>query len=595
MTDETRDDTGASPHVLREYAVLADGERGALVGPRGDIAWLCAPRWDSGAVFGSLMGAPGHYAITPVERFVWGGHYEDATLIWRNRWATDSGIVECREALAFPGEADRLVLLRRVLAGDVPAAVHVVLDPRADFGADVLRDLRRAEDGSWTGRLGDLDLRWSGAPDATVTDTGGAPRLELDLCVPAGGHHDLVLEIGRGEPAGPPPEPEQAWHRTTTRWRETTPPRIGAAPRDAAHAACVLRGLTTGDGAMVGAVTTSLPERLGGAGNYDYRYVWVRDQCFAGRAAAVAGVDDLLDDAVRFLGARLLENGPGLAPCYTVGGGPVPAERDLDVPGYPGGGRRIGNRAGTQFQLDAFGEILTLLAAAARADRLDADGWRAVGVAADAIEQRWTEPDAGIWELGDRDWTHSRLSCVAGLRDVADAAGAAQAGLAGRWSALADRLLAHTAAAATHPTGRWQRAPDDPRHDGALLLPALRGALPPGDPRTRRTLETYLADLTREGYAYRFRPDDRPLGTAEGAFLFCNFVAALACHQQGDALTARHLFERARSACGPPGLFTEEFDVTERQLRGNLPQAFVHAMLLECSALLEPLEGDSAG
>jgi hypothetical protein len=582
----------SSPQVLREYAVLADGERGAVVGPRGDVAWLCAPRWDSPAVFASLMGAPGRYTITPIERFVWGGHYEDATLIWRNRWATDSGIVECREALAFPGEVDRLVLLRRVLAHDVPAAVRVVLDPRADFGVGALRELGQADDGCWTGRLGDLRLRWSGAPDATVSEVDGAPRLGLDLCVPPGGRHDLVLEIGRGEPEGPPPEPERAWERTETRWHETTPPRIGAAPRDAAHAACVLRGLTTSGGGMVGAATTSLPERLGGAGNYDYRYVWVRDQCFAGRAAATAGVDDLLDDAVRFLGARLLADGPRLAPCYTVGGDPVPAERDLDVPGYPGGGHRVGNRAGGQFQLDAFGELLTLFAAAARHDRLDAEGWRAVQVAVDAIGQRWTEPDAGIWELDDREWTHSRLACVAGLRDVASAAGPGQAGLSGRWSALADRLLAHTAATSTHADGRWQRSPDDPRHDGALLLPALRGALSAGDPRSRRTLDTYLASLTRGGYAYRFRPDDRPLGTSEGAFLLCNFVAALACHQQGDALTARHLFERARSACGPAGIFTEEFDVTERQLRGNLPQAFVHAMLLECAAVLDPLEAD---
>lgn len=586
------DDGEASPHVLREYAVLADGERAALVGPRGDIAWMCAPRWDSPAVFGSLMGASGHYAITPTERFVWGGHYEDATLIWRNRWATDTGIVECREALGFPGDAGRLVLLRRVLTYAVPAALRVVLDPRGDFDAGGLRELHQLDDGSWTGRLGDLHVRWGGASDAKVIEADGPPRLEMNLRVPPGNHHDLVLEIGEDELTGPPPEPEGAWQRTQTRWHETTPPRIGAAPRDAAHAACVLRGLTSHSGGMVGAATTSLPERLGGAGNYDYRYVWVRDQCFAGRAAAVAGVDDLLDDAVRFLGARLLDDGPDLAPCYAVDGGRVPGEADVDVPGYPGGGHTIGNRAGTQFQLDAFGEVLTLLAEAARRDRVDADGWRTVEVAVAAIEQRWTEPDAGIWELDRREWTHSRLSCVAGLREIAAAAGPGQTGLAGRWSALADRILAHTAAHATHPDGRWQRSPDDPRHDGALLLPALRGALPPDDPRSRRTLRTYLTDLTREGYAYRFRPDDRPLGTSEGAFLLCNFLAALSCHQQGDALTARHLFERARSACGPPGLFTEEFDVSERQLRGNLPQAFVHAMLLECSAVLDPLEAD---
>jgi len=582
------DGAAGSPHVLREYALLADGHRGALVGPRGEVAWLCAPRWDSGSVFGSLIGAAGRYAVTPREPFVWGGFYEHASLVWRQRWTTTRGVIECREALAFPGDPGRLVLLRRVEAGDVDAAVHVVLDPRAGYGRGGLNDLRRDDRGCWRARLGDLAMCWTGGEAASVVEADGGPRLELDLTVPAGTRHDLVLELG--EEVGEPPDPDRIWEETATRWRRTTPRSTGAAPRDAAHAAAVLRGMTSSPGGMVAAATTSLPERFNAGYNYDYRYVWIRDQCYAGRAAARAGVPDLLDDAVRFLGARLLEHGPDLAPAYAVDGGAVPGESWLGVPGYPGGGDRVGNRGGAQFQLDAFGELLLLLAEAAALDRLDADGERAVRTAVAAIEKRWTECDAGVWELEDRAWTHSRLICAAGLRAIAGVTGPDRSSDAASWTALADRIVAHTAATSLHPSGRWQRAPDDPRHDGALLLPALRGALPADDPRSRATLETYLAELTREGHGYRFRVDERALGAAEGAFLLCNFVTALACHQQGDALTARHFFERARSACGPPGLLAEEYDVTERQLRGNLPQAFVHALLLECSATLDPLE-----
>ena len=112
--------TTLAPHVLRDYALLADGQRGALVGPRGDIAWMCAPRWDSDGVFSSLIGGCGSYVVTPTGRFVWGGHYEDGSLIWRSRWITDSGIVECREALAFPGDPHRTVLLRRIIAVRAP-------------------------------------------------------------------------------------------------------------------------------------------------------------------------------------------------------------------------------------------------------------------------------------------------------------------------------------------------------------------------------------------------------------------------------------------------------------------------------------------
>jgi len=119
------------PHVLRDYALIADGERGAVVSPRGDIVWLCAPRWDCDAVFSTLIGGEGVYAVTPAHTFVWGGYYEEGTLIWRSRWITASGMTECREALAFPGDRDRAVLLRRIIAGDCPAEVEVLLDPRA--------------------------------------------------------------------------------------------------------------------------------------------------------------------------------------------------------------------------------------------------------------------------------------------------------------------------------------------------------------------------------------------------------------------------------------------------------------------------------
>jgi alpha,alpha-trehalase len=102
-----------TPQVLRQYALLADGERGAVIGPRGDIVWMCVRRWDSDAVFTSLIGGAGQYTVTPTGRYVWGGYYEDRSMIWRSRWITDTGIVECREASAFPADACHAVLLRR--------------------------------------------------------------------------------------------------------------------------------------------------------------------------------------------------------------------------------------------------------------------------------------------------------------------------------------------------------------------------------------------------------------------------------------------------------------------------------------------------
>jgi hypothetical protein len=574
------------PHVLREYALIADGERGALIGPRGDIVWMCVPRWHSGGVFASLIGGAGVYAVTPAQRFVWGGYYEPGTLIWRSRWVTAHGIVECREALAFPGDPHTAVLLRRITAREQPASVHVVLDPRAGFGAHPLRAPRQEEPGHWTARAGGLYLRWHGDTGTARVDRGRrGPRLVMDLQVPQGGQRDLVLELS-GQPLRQPPgEAGRLWRATRQAWEEAVPPLEGViATRDARHAYAVMRGLTAGTGGMVAAATTSLPERAERGRNYDYRYVWVRDQCFAGQAAAAAGAWPLLDAAVRFTCQRLHAEGPRLAPACTVDGGPIPSEHRLGLPGYPGGSDLAGNRVGRQFQLDALGEVLLLLAAAARHGRLDPDGWEAAGIAVRAIAGRWQEPDAGIWELDSQAWTHSRLTCVAGLRAMAGAARSPR--LAASWSALADAILAGTAARATHRSGRWQRSETDPGLDGALLLPPVRGALAAADPRTVRTLRAFSAELTRDGYAYRFRHGRQPLGEAEGAFLLCGFLLALASHQQGDEVAAVRWFERTRAACGPPGLFSEEYDVAQRQLRGNLPQAFVHALLLQAAATL---------
>ncbi|WP_261568634.1 glycoside hydrolase family 15 protein [Frankia gtarii] len=365
------------PHVLRDYAFLGDGERGAVVGPDGDLAWMCAPSWDSDAVFATLIGGAGCYAVTPVGRYSWGGHYDHRSLIWNGRWVTTDGIVECRDALALPADPHTAVILRRIRVLSGSAQIRVVLDVRAGYG------------------LADMD--------------------ELAL----GGEH------------------------------------------------------------------------------------------------------------------------------------------------------------------------------AARHDRLDADGWRAAEAAVDAIRRRGGEPDAGIWEIDPERWAHSRLTCVSGLRTIAAHAPARQAA---RCNALAEAILTDVRADCLHPDGRWQRSPGDPRIDAALLLPALRGALPADDPRSRAAVAAVEAELVRDDYVYRFPPDGGgPLGEEEGAFLLCGFLLALARHAQGDHIGARALFERGRASCGSPGLFAEEFDVDQRQLRGNLPQAFVHALLLECAAVIAPGEKQISG
>ncbi|MGW2896618.1 glycoside hydrolase family 15 protein [Streptomyces sp. NPDC001212] len=569
------------PHALHDYALLADGERGALIGPDGAVNWLCAPTWHDDAVFASLIGGRGVYAITPRGRWVPGGYYEEGTLIWRSRWITTDGVIECRETLAFPGEAGRLVLLRQLTAVDGTAHLRVVLDPCADYGRAPRTSPHRGDDGVWHLNTGRHRLRWQGAASATA----GAEGLTADLVLGPGERRDLVLECSDSPLPHTLPRAERAWAATEQAWRQGVPSlEQTIAPRDARRAHATLRGLTTHGGGMVAAATTSLPERAEAGRNYDYRYVWIRDQSYAGQAAAAVNAPELLDAAVRFVSERLLADGPHLAPAYTVHGTPVPDQRELDLPGYPGGFSRIGNHVEKQFQLDCFGEALLLFAAAERQGRLDAGAWKAAELAVGAIGERWREPDAGIWELDPRPWTHSRLSCIAGLRALADAA--PHRPIASTCARLADTLLAVVSATSVHPDGYWQRTPEEPAVDAALLLPALRGALPADDPRTRATLAACREQLTQDHFVYRFRHDDRPLHEAEGAFLLCGFFMALAEHEQGHQVQAHRWFERNRGACGASGLYAEEFDIAQRQLRGNLPQAFVHALLLQTAARL---------
>ncbi|HET7801934.1 MAG TPA: trehalase-like domain-containing protein, partial [Humibacillus xanthopallidus] len=243
---------GLPLNVLREYAVLADGERAALVGPRGEVAWLCAPRWHDDPVFAALIGGHGTYAVTPLdERYVWGGYYEPGTLVWRGRWTADDRVAECRQALAFPGDPDRVVFLHHLEALKGDAHFAAVLSVGAGFGSAAMTDVHRSG-GVWTARAGAHHVRWSGAEGALWARSDN--RLELVIDLPAGDCLDLVLEVARDPLRGEVPEPEGAWSATVSSWQAAVPD-FGStlAPADTKQTYAVLRGLTSATGAMVAA------------------------------------------------------------------------------------------------------------------------------------------------------------------------------------------------------------------------------------------------------------------------------------------------------------------------------------------------------
>lgn len=569
------------PSVLRDLALLADGERGAVIGPQGDIVWLCVPRWHDEPVFTSLLGGHGAFTVTPADPWhVWGGSYEPASLVWRSRWVGNDAVIECDEALSYPADDRVAVLLRRVRA--VSGAAHVTVDfrPVAGFHGAAAEDLI-LEDGVWTGRAGDLRFRVSGLADAHVEQPGA---LCARLQVPAGEQHDIVVEFARGDLPEQPADADHRWVATRAAWGRVVPRLEGAPARgNVRQSYAVLTGLTSADHGMVAAATLSLPERAREGRNYDYRYAWIRDQCYTGQAIAALGPYPLLDSALSFVTDRILEHGADLRPAYTVTGESVPDEHHADLPGYPGGGDVVGNWVNGQFQLDTFGEALSMYAAAARHDLLQPRHWEAVRTCVAVIDQKWGDPEAGVWELDDDRYTQSRLACVAGLSAIARHAAPAEAG---PWLTLADRILLEISDTCLHPSGRWQQSPTQQRVDASLVLPTVRGALAPDDPRSAATREAVLHELSTDGHVYRFRHDDRPLADAEGSFTLCGLIMALALAQLGRYPEAVHYFERARAACTNSGLYTEEYDTRQHQLRGNLPQAFVHAFFIEASVAL---------
>jgi GH15 family glucan-1,4-alpha-glucosidase len=292
----------------------------------------------------------------------------------------------------------------------------------------------------------------------------------------------------------------------------------------------------------------------------------------------------MLDDAVRWVAARILADGSRTKPAYIGDGRAVPKPEHLGLSGYPGGSDIVGNQVCEQFQLDVFGEALLLFALAASRDRLDADGWRAAELAVHAIAENAERSEAGVWEVEADQWTHSRLICVAGLKAIVDQA------VPVRWrtdaSGLADYLLSQADRTSLHSSGRWQRTPADERVDASLLLAEIRGTIAPQDPRSSATRAAILADLCEDEYVYRFAEPGQPLGQQEGAFLICNFWMSLAYLEAGETISGARWFERTRASCSASGLFSEEYDVAQRQLRGNIPQAFVHALFIECAGRL---------
>ena len=617
---------------IADYAILSDRHSAALVSRDGSIDWLCFPRFDSPSIFGRLLGdEAGHWSIRATSATQVTRRYLDRTMVLETTFRTPTGTVAVTDALAM-GDGNRghelgkdapHVLMRRAACvdGEVDLTLEYVLRP--DYG--LVHPALHALDGGVAASLGADVVVLSSPMPLTIDPSAVSGQLKLHRgeSVAFAVHHIMQAEAdttkvwSQSEIDARLDDTVSAWES----WSELHQAYVGPWRDLVHHSGRVLQSLSFAPtGAICAAATTSLPEVVGGARNWDYRFAWVRDASFTIQALWVAACPDEANeffDYVTSSAAGALDRGEDLQIMFGVGG-----ERDLtehELPHLEGWRHsvpvRVGNGAWNQRQLDVYGELLGavyrlsdhLFDSASRqvGPMADPEKWGAAPdlapatkrffvQLADTAARRWQEKDQGIWEVrGEpRDFLYSKLMCwvaldrAVALADPLDASDRVEA-----WKqtqvqireAILTRGWSDRANAFTQSFG------SDELDASNLMLP-LVGFLPADEPRVLSTINATEERLTDDrGLVYRYQSPDGLEGE-EGTFLLCTFWLAQALARAGQAARARTVFERAIAFVNDVGLLSEEVDPVSGDLLGNFPQAFSHIGLVNAAWAISEAE-----
>jgi GH15 family glucan-1,4-alpha-glucosidase len=578
------------PLAISDYALIGDCQTAALVGRDGSIDWLCWPRFDSDACFAALLGGPehGHWRIAPLDGNVRAQRrYLPNTLVLETTFETDDGAITITDFMPQGGGNSSAVRLVTGERGRV--AMSMELGLRFGFGCIV----------PWVTRQPDGTICAVAGPDMTSLRTpvplrGENLRTVGEFTVSAGERIPFVLTYSPSHLPPPPPlDPEDAltqtkafWTDWSSRWHET-----GPWAEAITRSLITLKALTYAPtGGMVAAPTTSLPERIGGVRNWDYRYCWLRDATLTLLALMDAGYYDEAQAWREWL-LRSVAGRPDQAQImYGIGGERRLTEWEMPwLPGYKNSSPvRVGNAAHDQLQLDVYGEIMDALHVARRGGLSTSDsGWAMQIAFLDHLERVWHLPDAGIWEIRaeKRHFTYSKvMAWVAFDRAIKSATQFKLAGPVERWRAICREIHAEVCQHGFDAElGSFVQSFGGQELDASLLLLPIVGFLPPEDERVRGTLSAIERRLVVDGLVLRYdsgtAPDGLPAG--EGAFLACSFWlvdAYVLQHRFGDA---EALFRRLIACRNDVGLLSEEYDLASGGLVGNFPQAFSHLALID--------------
>jgi GH15 family glucan-1,4-alpha-glucosidase len=399
------------------------------------------------------------------------------------------------------------------------------------------------------------------------------------------------------------PDHQETLDHTVSAWREWSK-RCRFESDNEAWCEAVQRSLITlklltyqPTGGIVAALTTSLPEEIGGVRNWDYRYCWVRDATFTLLALMDAGYLDEARAWREWLLRAVAGSPQQLQIMYGVRGERRLTELELPwLDGYENSKPvRIGNAASQQRQLDVYGELLDSLyyAHCAGIETSEPD-WRLQSALTEWLEDEWEKPDEGIWEVrgGRKNFTHSKMMAwVAFDRAVRLAEQTKHAGCAevGRWRKMRDRIHAQVCRRGyNRKVKAFTQFYGSDEMDASILMMPLVGFLPASDERVRNTIQAVERELTQDGFVLRYRPEISStdgLPGREGAFLPCSFWLASCLHLIHRKDEALELFHRLLSLQNDLGLYAEEYDPRAQRHLGNFPQAFTHVALVNCAQL----------
>jgi GH15 family glucan-1,4-alpha-glucosidase len=575
---------------IEDYGLIGDCETAALVGRDGSIDWLCWPAFDSDACFTALLGASreGRWLIAPTEKITsttrryWGD-----TLILETRFETETGAVAVIDFMPPRGHASDVVRLVRGVNGRTKLRMELVI--RFGFGTDIPW-VKQSEDGS-----GILAIC---GPDMAVLRTPIKTRGENMTTV-------AEFEVGEGETVpfiltyGPSHldipkaiDPEKALRATQQFWTEWS----ARCTYQGDHRDLVMRSLITlkaltyqPTGGIVAAPTTSLPEILGGAKNWDYRFCWVRDATFTLLALMNSGYTEEASCWHAWL-LRAVAGAPAhMQIMYGIRGQRRLLEWEANwLPGYEGAQPvRVGNAAHAQLQLDVYGELMDAFHQARVAKlELDETTWDVEYKVLEHLAEIWNRPDSGIWERrGDgRHYVSSKvMTWVAFDRAVKSAEKFGFEAPLEQWRSLRDTIHRDVCEKGfDRKLNSFVESYGSQLLDASILLLPAVGFLPGDDPRVLGTLAAIEKHMIRDGFVLRHdrrEPADQnqPI---EGAFLACTLWLADAYVLAGETDKAQALFDRVVAIANDLGLLAEEFDTAAGRQTGNFPQALTHIALI---------------